>query len=233
LEIDEIKIDRVFVSGVEKGTYNHKLISNVIEFAKTNAIRTCCEGVESTRELVTLELLLPDIIQGYLFDKPCTAEVIQRTYIDQDSDEYSARIAFVKKLYEFKEEMGILHFDPKDILRENELGLWMMRIKKEQGHYELHVDETMEKSLAMDAKYTPKECYEHWISRIHPDYFDSVQNAIEKMIQEEKPVQIEFPWLHPRLGDVMVRFSGKRVKGSDGKIVLEGYYRIITNITGA
>lgn len=233
LEIDEIKIDRVFVSGVEKGTYNHKLISNLIEFAKTNAIRTCCEGVENAHELVTLEFLLPDIIQGYLFDKPCTAEMIEKTYIDRNSGEYSARLEFVKKLNEFKDEIGVLHFDPKDILRENEVGLWMMRIKKEQNHYELHVDEIMEKSLAMEEKCTPKKCYEHWIGRIHPDYFDSVQKALDKMIREEKAVQIEFPWLHPKLGDVMVRLSGKRAKGADGMVILEGYYRIINDLAGA
>lgn len=73
LEVDEIKIDRLFVSGIEKETYNHKLINNVIEFAKGNDIRTCCEGVENARELVTLETLLPDIFQGYLFSKPCEA----------------------------------------------------------------------------------------------------------------------------------------------------------------
>ena len=57
LNVDEIKIDRVFVSGIEKDTYNHKLVSNVIEFAKGNAIRTCCEGVENARELLTSDFV--------------------------------------------------------------------------------------------------------------------------------------------------------------------------------
>jgi len=88
MNVDEIKIDRVFVSGIEKETYNHKLISNVIEFAKVNSIRTCCEGVENIRELAILELLLPDVIQGYLFDKPDTAEKIENTYIKNSSSEF-------------------------------------------------------------------------------------------------------------------------------------------------
>ena len=233
MNVDEIKIDRVFVSGIDKETYNHKLISNVIEFAKVNAIRTCCEGVESTRELVTLELLLPDIIQGYLFDKPNTAEEIEKTYIDILSAEYKQRVEFINKLYEFKEKMGVIHFDPKDILRENEVGLWKMRVNPEENHYELHVDEITEKILALDVKYTPKECYDYWISNIHPDYFNYVAENINKMMYGEKAVQIEFPWLHSSLGDVMVRFSGKRVNNSDGMIVLEGYHRIINDLTGA
>ena len=233
LNVDEIKIDRVFVSGVEKDNYNHKLISNVIEFAKANSIRTCCEGVENTRELVTLELLLPDIIQGYLFDKPNTAEKIEKTYIDKSSNEYSERIRFVNKIYDFKEKMGVFHFDTKNILRENEIGLWMMRINLEEKRYELHIDETMEKIMAVNAKYTPRECYEYWIKNIHPDYFENVQESLDKMIFGEKAVQIEFPWLHPVFGDVLARFSGKRVDSSDGMTVLEGYYRIITDVTGA
>lgn len=233
MDVDEIKIDRVFVSGIEKDSYNHKLISNVIEFAKGNAIRTCCEGVESTRELVTLERLFPDIIQGYLFDKPNTAEMIEKTYIHSSSNEFVQRTEFVNKLFELKEKMGVVHFDPKDILRENGIGLWLMRIDQSKENHELHVDETMERLMAVDVKYTPRECYDHWNRNIHPDYTDYVKENIEKMIHGDKAVQIEFAWIHPELGDVMVRFSGKRVNNSDGMIVLEGYYRIITDVIGA
>ena len=102
LNIDEIKIDRVFVSGIEKDTYNHKLISNVLEFAKVNSIRTCCEGVENMEELIILELLFPDVIQGYLFDKPNKPEAIERTYICPETEEYAARIVFLKKIQEYR-----------------------------------------------------------------------------------------------------------------------------------
>lgn len=236
LNVDEIKIDRVFVSGLERGTYNHKLISNVIEFAKINAIRTCCEGVESTHELAVLEALLPDVIQGYLFDRPNTADCLERTYFKRETPEYQKRLEFIRKICEFKEKMGILHFDPRDILRENEVGLWVIRMKREGKHYELHADETMEMITEMDAKYTPGECYDYFVRRIHPDHITYVLDSMEDMIFGEKAVQIEFPWLHPTHGDVMARFSGKRVKTADDindMIVLKGYYRIITDVAGA
>lgn len=233
LNVNEIKIDRVFVSGIEKDTYNHKLVSNVIEFAKGNDIRTCCEGVESTRELAILELLLPDVIQGYLFDKPNTAQNIEQTYIQQDTAAYQERLAFIQKIYEFKEKMGVVHFDPKDILRENGVGLWAMRVKKEDGHYELHVDQTMEWLLAAEIKHTPRECFEYWKARIHPDYAAAVRERFVQMKEGDRAVQTEFLWRHPTLGEVMVRMSGKRVNDADGKAVLEGYFRIITDVAGA
>lgn len=233
LNVDEIKIDRVFVSGIEQNTYNHKLVSNVIEFAKGNNIHTCCEGVENAQELVTLELLLPDVIQGYLFDKPNTPQVIENTYLNQQTLEYQNRCAFVQKIYAFKEKKGILRFDPKDILRENGVGLWVMRIKEDKRQFELHADETMEKIMGVDTKYTPKECYTYWMSNIHPDHLMYVKENVTKMVYGDKAVQIEFLWQHPKQGKIMVRMSGKRVKNADGMIVLEGYYRSITDVAGA
>jgi EAL domain-containing protein (putative c-di-GMP-specific phosphodiesterase class I) len=233
MSVDEIKIDRVFVNGIENETYNHKLVSNVIEFAKGNNIRTCCEGVESMRELAILELLLPDVIQGYLFDKPDTAERIENTYIITSSPEYIKRSEFINTIHKFKEEMGVLHFDPKDVLRENEVGLWMIRINQRDNHYELHTDATMERILSADKKYTPKESYEFWCTQIHPDYYDYVHENIKEMILNDRAVQIEFPWLHAKLGDIMIRFSGKRVKSIDGMITLQGYCRVITDVIGA
>lgn len=230
MNVDEIKIDRVFVSGIEKDSYNHKLISNVIEFAKGNAIRTCCEGVESARELAILELLLPDLMQGYLFDKPNTAQNIENTYIRQETAAYQDRLAFIQKIYEYKEKMGVMYFDPKDILRENGVGLWVMRVKEEEKQYELHTDDIMEKILGADEKYTPRECCDYWRERIHPDFMETVRKSLSQMVRGEKAVQIEYPWRHPSLGDVMVRMSGKRVKDADGKIVLEGYCRMINDV---
>ena len=115
------------------------------------------------------------------------------------------------------------------ILRENGVGLWVMRLNEASNYRELHVDETMEQVMAVDAKYTAKECYDYWQSNIHPEDFDYVQKSLSRMITGKQALQIEFKWQHPEQGDVMVRFSGKRVNDADGMIVLEGYYRIITD----
>jgi hypothetical protein len=87
----------------------------------------------------------------------------------------------------------------------------------------------MEHALALHVKYTPEECFQYWKSHIHPDHTTYVKQTISKMISDQKALQIEFQWCHPKLGDVMVRFSGKRVNDADGMVILEGYYRIIND----
>ena len=233
MKVDEIKIDRAFVTGIEKNTYNHRLVSNVIEFAKSNSIKTCCEGVESARELLTIEKMLPDAIQGYFFDKPNTAEIIEKTYIHPSTKEFIQRSKFIHKIYELKEKIGVIHFNPKDILHENGVGLWVMRINPEEERYELHMNEVMEQVVAIDMKHTPRTCYNLWVSNIQSQYKAYVMESIEKMITQDKAVQIEFAWIHPKEGEVMLRFSGKRVNEVDGMIILEGYCRIITDVIGA
>ena len=233
LNVDEIKIDRIFISGLEKGSYNHKLISNVIEFAQEHSIRICCEGVEKLNELASLEMLMPDMYQGYLFDKPNTARNLEKAYICRESAEYQSRMKLLKKIHAYKEHRGLLHFDPMEILQENGVGLWVLRINEAGTRYELHIDETMQGVIAADVNSTPTECFQYWVEKIHPDYLRYVQQNFDNMMRGEKAVQVEFPWLHPHIGEVMIRFSGKRVKVTDGMIRLEGYCKIITDVTGA
>ncbi|MBM6828302.1 EAL domain-containing protein [Anaerotignum lactatifermentans] len=74
LEIDEIKIDRCFISGIQHSVYNLRLVSNIIEVAKSGFLRVCCEGVETMEELAALETLQPALYQGFYFSKPVPPE---------------------------------------------------------------------------------------------------------------------------------------------------------------
>lgn len=230
LHVDEIKIDKMFVEGIEEATYNYRLVNNMIEFAKNNSIRICCEGVEDMRELAVLEGLSPSIIQGYLFDHPCEKEEFERSYINNETDEYKKRMEFVQKLYEYKEKMRVFYFDAKDILRKTNLGLWIIRINEEEQYFEMHADDTMERVMSVDRKYTPQECYHYWHDRIKEGYLDYVNKNFQHMIESDKVVQLQYPWNHPTQGEVIVRCTGRRVEDTDGMITLEGYHRILSNI---
>lgn len=98
LEINEIKIDRCFVSGIQHSAYNYRLLSNMVELARSSQIRVCCEGVETQEELAVLEELEPDLLQGFLFHRPLTPAEFERAYIQQDTPEYQADTALKQKL---------------------------------------------------------------------------------------------------------------------------------------
>jgi len=81
IAINEVKIDRCFVKGIQHSAYNYRLLSNMMELAHSANIRVCCEGVETEDELSYLKRLNPDILQGYLFAKPYTVEQFEEKYI--------------------------------------------------------------------------------------------------------------------------------------------------------
>ena len=232
LDVNEIKIDRSFVSEIEKNTYNYRLICNVIEFAKTNSIHACCEGVETAKELSVLEPLQADIFQGYLFDKPCTVDELEQKYIHPHTDKYKARLSAIEEIQRFKEQFGSIHFDPKNILGENDIGLWILRTDEKNGHRELHTDSIMERVLGVTKKLSPEECYEYWYDRIVPKHRKYVDDAIALMIDSPKAVQMEYYWQHPTFGEVLVRSSGIRTRGEGARVMIEGYHRILTGVEG-
>lgn len=91
IEIDEIKIDRCFVRGIHHSAYNHQLLQNMVDLAHSAGFRVCCEGVENERELLVLKSLLPDLLQGYLFSRPCTVQQFEEAYLMPDKDAYRIR----------------------------------------------------------------------------------------------------------------------------------------------
>lgn len=82
MEIDEIKIDRCFISGIQSNVYNYRLVSNLVELAESSHIHICCEGVEVPEELAVLERLRPSAYQGYLFSRPCSADAFGKNVMD-------------------------------------------------------------------------------------------------------------------------------------------------------
>jgi EAL domain-containing protein (putative c-di-GMP-specific phosphodiesterase class I) len=71
--IDEIKIDRSFVSGVERDKDNAAIVTAVIAMAHSLGLRVVAEGVETPLELAYLLQQGCDECQGFLYSRPLPA----------------------------------------------------------------------------------------------------------------------------------------------------------------
>ncbi|MBQ3515482.1 MAG: EAL domain-containing protein [Lachnospiraceae bacterium] len=88
LNIDQIKIDRCFVTELQCDSFNYKLVRNMIDLAHSIEINVCVEGIETLEELTTLVTLNPNLIQGYYFGHPEPEHIFQKEYIEK-SDMFS------------------------------------------------------------------------------------------------------------------------------------------------
>lgn len=102
LEVDEVKIDRCFIRQIHKSMYNYRLLNNMLDLTRNAQIRVCCEGVEEEEELRCLDTLFPELIQGFLFGKPVSAEEFEQTFLRSES----VFASLVKKLKRAQEEAG-------------------------------------------------------------------------------------------------------------------------------
>jgi diguanylate cyclase (GGDEF)-like protein/PAS domain S-box-containing protein len=72
---DKIKIDQSFVRGAcEKGSCNGAIISAIVRLAEALGMETTAEGVETLDELDLVRSLGCSHVQGYIYDKPLSAE---------------------------------------------------------------------------------------------------------------------------------------------------------------
>lgn len=70
---DIVKIDRIFITAINKDNFNRSFISSVIQLCHSVGIQVCVEGVEQLAELETVCQIKADHIQGFYFSKPVPA----------------------------------------------------------------------------------------------------------------------------------------------------------------
>jgi diguanylate cyclase (GGDEF)-like protein len=75
LPIDTLKIDRSFVSQLDRHTDKRQIAEVVILLAHTLGLNVVAEGVETEQELSILRAMGSDFVQGYYFFRPLAADV--------------------------------------------------------------------------------------------------------------------------------------------------------------
>ena len=230
LHANILKVDRIFIRDIKENGYNYNLIHNVIEFAKSNSLKVCLEGVENTAELIVLSGLRPDIFQGYLFDKPCSADMLSAKYFISDTEEYAKRLEQIDRFRKEKRHAPLVNMEMKTILRGINVGLWIIRINAKNGEGELYTDETMRKLLGVADDITPNECFKYWKNNIDKEYRTVADNMIDEMANSNNVVQVEYSWHHPQKNMITVRCSGRCIEKNDETIVFEGFHRVISDL---
>jgi EAL domain-containing protein (putative c-di-GMP-specific phosphodiesterase class I) len=76
LPVDELKIDRSFVSNVATDPKNAMLVQSTIDLGHNLGLSVTAEGVEDAETLAVLRGLSCDVAQGYFFARPLTPEAL-------------------------------------------------------------------------------------------------------------------------------------------------------------
>ena len=77
LAVNELKIDRAFVAGMEADRRNAAIVRSTIELGHNLGLAVVAEGVETDHEVEELRRFGCDMVQGFHFARPMTAEALQ------------------------------------------------------------------------------------------------------------------------------------------------------------
>jgi diguanylate cyclase (GGDEF)-like protein len=76
LPIDVVKIDKSFVQGLTAGAEDAAIAQAIIKMSHALGLTTVAEGVETGEELSKLQNLGCDLVQGFYFSAPLTADAV-------------------------------------------------------------------------------------------------------------------------------------------------------------
>ena len=84
IPVDVVKIDRGFVEGITEENFNVIFIRAITELCHTVDKKVCLEGVETEEEYRAVREIGLELIQGYYFGRPVSAEEFERRWLQPE-----------------------------------------------------------------------------------------------------------------------------------------------------
>lgn len=82
LPVDNIKIDRSFISAIEQSEVDQAIVRNIIAMAHTLKKSVTAEGIEKQEQALLLKQMGCDYFQGYFYSKPLAPDTLIHWYHD-------------------------------------------------------------------------------------------------------------------------------------------------------
>jgi diguanylate cyclase (GGDEF)-like protein len=81
IDLDVVKIDRRFVSGLAAGSKDHVLCESIVRMSHALGLRVVAEGIETEAQREHLRAMGCDAAQGYLLGRPMGADALERVLL--------------------------------------------------------------------------------------------------------------------------------------------------------
>lgn len=83
LDVDIIKIDRIFIDQIDVSVRDRELVRAIIEFAHMAGMEATAEGVENASQLDCLRMIGCDNVQGFYYSRPIDAHLVDQLVLQR------------------------------------------------------------------------------------------------------------------------------------------------------
>ena len=78
MNVDIIKIDRIFIERIDTSVHDRELVRAVIDFAHVAGMEATAEGVETAAQVECLRKIGCDNLQGFYYSRPLDADMVDQ-----------------------------------------------------------------------------------------------------------------------------------------------------------
>lgn len=121
----------------------------------------------------------------------------------------------------------LLQESNQDLLQALHVGFWTLEAWKNDGVYEMVMDDTMKQLLAIPEFTSAQDCWNFWFSRIEEEDVQHVKDAFAEIARTSGVVQVEYFWRHEQEGRIRLRLTGLQVEDGSACRKIKGYCRRI------
>jgi hypothetical protein len=174
--------------------------------------------------LAAIELTDPDLLQGYLFDKPLTASDFEARYVTPTAPlEWS----FLSALNKERNRTHFAYFDTQALLTKMNVGLWSIQFDKKEQKGKFYGDDVTIKMLGINSSWISTSRFKYVKKNICADDTERVMQSFATMELTDETVLLEFKWMHPTEGELRLQCVGKFTGDQNGILTFEGFLKTL------
>lgn len=217
LSADELKIDRSFLDRITYDVIDQKLISVLVDLCHSICMKVCVEGIESQELESVVRQLGPDLLQGYYYNRPLTADAFAAAYFDGTSPSSEAEGQVPS---EYTQSMVYSAFRPAqplsiDALVDNaHAGVFQVGMDNEFTF--LTCNEGYRRMLGYTAAEMEHNFKNHALGFVHPDDMRYVNEEIRRQLGQGDTITIEFRVVRKDGSPIWILGTGNVVRGRHG-----------------
>ena len=111
-----------------------------------------------------------------------------------------------------------------EILESIGVGLWMVRTNKETGYSEMYGDKMLHKILGAEEEMPTGDLYSYWFCRITDSYYNYINKNLNKVIEKNLVIQLEYVWEHPKKGNITIRCIVSKAEDDENYVRVQGLF---------
>lgn len=177
ISADELKIDRSFIKNITYNTTDQMVLKGIIAMCKSMNIIVCVEGIEDKVIEKIVAEMNPELLQGYAYSRPISAEEFEREFLSADS--LKGGLVVGAKQGALRPIQVLL---PLEIL--NQISAAIFQVRMDENFTVLAYNEGFRKMTGFSADDIRDKFSSSGLSFMHPDDRNRILGELSQQLTE-------------------------------------------------